>query len=165
MSAVICIYAAGYFLWTVYMRDRTSESGAPEEQKGRLLSLRRDLYHAIALYWVLLLVNMLVLSRPDTTLSINVALPASVWSSSVCHAIALYWVLLLVSMLVWSRPDTTLSINVALPASVWSSSVCLKHRLSHSTCRMPFSKPITREQGSSDLPTSVGTAHAALYLQ
>lgn len=61
MSAVICTYTAGYFLWTVYMRHRCSVSRSAEEQRGWLLFLQRDLCHAIALYWILLLVSTLSL--------------------------------------------------------------------------------------------------------
>ena len=58
MSAVLCTYAAGYFLWTVYMRHRHSVSGASAEQRGWMLFLRKDLCHAVALYWILLMVSV-----------------------------------------------------------------------------------------------------------
>ena len=60
MSAVLCTYAAGYFLWTVYMRNRPSVSGTCGEQRGWILSLWKDLSHALALYWILLMVSMLI---------------------------------------------------------------------------------------------------------
>ena len=59
MSAVLCTYAAGYFLWTVYMRHRPSVSPAFEQQRGWVQSLWKDLCHALALYWILLMVSLL----------------------------------------------------------------------------------------------------------
>ncbi len=58
MSAVICAYAAGYCLWTVYMRHGHNPSGAKEEQRGWMHFMWKDLCHALALYWILLMVSI-----------------------------------------------------------------------------------------------------------
>ena len=59
MSAVLCTYTAGYFLWTIYHRHRHSVFGAFDERKGWLHFLWKDLCHAIAMYWILLMVRLL----------------------------------------------------------------------------------------------------------
>ena len=57
MSAVLCTYAAGYFLWTIYTRHRSSVFGAFDERKGWWHFLWKDFCHALAMYWILLMVS------------------------------------------------------------------------------------------------------------
>lgn len=57
MSAVLCTYTAGYFLWTIYMRHRESVFGAFDERRGWARFLWKDFCHAIAMYWILLMVR------------------------------------------------------------------------------------------------------------
>ena len=59
MSAVLCTYTAGYFLWTIYHRHRRSVFGAYDERKGWWHFMWKDLCHAIAMYWILLMVRLL----------------------------------------------------------------------------------------------------------
>ena len=58
MSAVLCTYTAGYFLWTIYTRHRSSVFGAFDEQKGWWHFLWKDLCHAVAMYWILLMASI-----------------------------------------------------------------------------------------------------------
>ena len=58
MSAVLCTYTAGYFLWTIYTRHRSSVFGAFDERKGWWHFLWKDFCHALAMYWILLMVSI-----------------------------------------------------------------------------------------------------------
>lgn len=58
MSAVLCTYTAGYFLWTIYTRHRSSVFDAFDERKGWWHFLWKDFCHALAMYWILLMVSL-----------------------------------------------------------------------------------------------------------
>ena len=70
MSAVFEFYTAGYFLWCMYARHRTSVFGTFVERQGWCGMLLKDVGHALALYWILLNVR----AFPGTALSHNAAL-------------------------------------------------------------------------------------------
>ena len=53
------------FLWTIYTRHRSSVFGAFDERKGWWHFLWKDFCHALAMYWILLMVSLASIKALD----------------------------------------------------------------------------------------------------